>query len=179
MWLKPTCVVEHVKDIDLESLWEQGVRGFIFDLDNTIMAPHTGRLDDEMAEWLKTIEERGFKSIVVSNNPIKMYTQKAETVLNIPVLGNAGKPRRKFLYRALEILDMAPHQVAVVGDRPLTDIWGGLRLGAKTILVDPLTKHQEPQVVKWLRWLERLVIHHPEISSSSPSACSKSDCSTH
>jgi uncharacterized protein len=156
--VKPTHIVEHVTDIDLECLWEAGIRGFIFDLDNTIMAPHTGKLEDDVAHWLKKIETIGFKAIVVSNNPIKLYTQEAERVLNIPVLGNAGKPRRKHLRRAAEMLSLETHQVVVVGDRPLTDIWGGQRLGAQTILVDPLTKHKENALIKVLRRLERIFV---------------------
>ena len=99
--VRPTHIVEHVTDIDLEALWAQGIHGFIFDLDNTIMAPHTGVLDAAVSTWLKTIEARGFKAVVVSNNPLKLYTQKAEKVLNLPVLGSAGKPRRKHLYKSL------------------------------------------------------------------------------
>ncbi len=159
MLVKPTRIVEHVTDINLTELWESGVRGFIFDLDNTIMAPHTGILEDNVSDWLKQIEAQGFKSIVVSNNPLRFYTEEAEKLLNIPVIGNAGKPRRKYLYRALEILNLKPEQIVVVGDRPLTDIWGGQRLGAKTILVDPLTKHQEHVFVKFLRKLERCFVH--------------------
>lgn len=159
MLVKPTCIVMDVFDIDLDAMWAQGVRGFIFDLDNTIMAPSTARLEDDVAHWLKKIEDMGFKSIVVSNNPIKLYTQKAEAVLNIPVLGNAGKPRRGTLRKALKMLDLTPEQVAVVGDRPLTDILGGQRLGAKTILVAPLNRRNENRLVKMLRKLERLFVH--------------------
>lgn len=159
MLLKPTCIVEYVTDIDLDALWAQGVRGFIFDLDNTLMAPSAGILEDHIADWLKKIDDLGFKAIVVSNNPIAHYIQAVEKVLDIPIIGNAAKPRRKFLRRALEILQLDPHEVVVVGDRPLTDIWGGHRLGSKTILVDPLTKHKEHVVVKLLRRMERLVIH--------------------
>ena len=158
MLLKPTLIIEHVTDIDLDYLWNSGVRGFIFDLDNTIMRPNTCALDEDVAAWLKTIEVKGFKSVVVSNNPIFFYTHEAEKLLNIPVLGNASKPRRKHLRKALEILMMEPSQVAVVGDRPLTDILGGKRLGAKTILVDPLNKHKENIVIKFLRRIERLCI---------------------
>jgi len=157
--VRPFRIVDHVTDINLEELWAEGIRGFIFDLDNTIMAPHTGVLEDAIADWLKKIEAMGFQSVVVSNNPLGFYTRAAEKTLNLPVLGNAGKPRRKQLYKALEMLKLEAPQVVVVGDRPLTDIWGGQRLGAFTILVDPLTKHLEHPVVKVLRRLERIFVH--------------------
>jgi HAD superfamily phosphatase (TIGR01668 family) len=157
--VKPTRIVRHVQEIDLADLWTMGIRGFIFDLDNTIMAPRSAMLDEVVTEWLKTVYTMGFRSVVVSNNPMTTYTREAEKLLNMPVIGNAGKPRRKHLRRALVLLEMEAHQVAVVGDRPLTDIWGGQRLGAATILVSPLTGHQENPVVQCLRRLERLFIH--------------------
>jgi predicted HAD superfamily phosphohydrolase YqeG len=46
----------------------------------------------------------------------------------------------------------------MVGDRPLTDIWVGQRMGAYTILVDPLIKHSEKVYIKVLRRMERLFV---------------------
>ncbi len=46
-----------------------------------------------------------------------------------------GKPSRWIFRIALDILDLAPEEVAVVGDRLETDIKGGLDMGMKTILV--------------------------------------------
>lgn len=159
MFLKPTWVVQSVLDIDLERLQTMGIQGFIFDLDNTIMAPHTGVLEPSIAQWLTHIQTLGFKCMVVSNNPLVFYTQQAEETLQMPVIGNAAKPRRRMLRKALELLQLPSEAVAVVGDRPLTDIWGGQRLGAKTILVDPLTKSQENKVIQTLRKMERWFIH--------------------
>jgi predicted HAD superfamily phosphohydrolase YqeG len=46
----------------------------------------------------------------------------------------------------------------MVGDRPLTDIWVGQRMGAYTILVDPLIKHSEKVYIKVLRRMERMFV---------------------
>ena len=159
MLVKPTLIVPHVTDIPLDELLAMSVTGFIFDLDNTLIPPNHGVLDDVIRAWLALTESKGFKSVVVSNNPIKTYTDLACEVLNMPVVGNAGKPRLGGLRQGLDHLGLDAHQVAVVGDRPLTDIWGGQRLGAKTILVDPLLKHQEHVIIKVLRQLERSFVH--------------------
>lgn len=163
MFVKASLVVPHVQDIDLLVLKDQGIRGFIFDLDNTLMIPHTGVLDEPVTNWLGSVHEEGFRCVVVSNNHQADYIRQAEEILGFPAFAKAAKPRRRFLRKALEILEMDPHEVAVVGDRPLTDIWGGQRLGAYTILVDPLNKLNEPDLIKVLRWMERLVIRHPII----------------
>lgn len=144
--------------MDLDALKARGVKGFIFDLDNTIMAPHSGSLEERIEAWLAILQAEGFKCLVLSNNKRADYCQKAEQVLNIPVISHAAKPRRGKFREALRILNLEATEVAMVGDRPLTDIWVGQRMGAYTILVDPLIKHSEKVYIKVLRRMERLFV---------------------
>lgn len=161
MFLKPTWVIADVIELPLDELRQQGIRGFIFDLDNTLMAPHTGVLTERMTAWLTRLTREGFPYIVVSNNKRTPYLQAAEALMGIPVLGPAAKPRRRVLRQALDWLNLPAAAVAVVGDRPLTDIWGGQRLGCATVLVDPLMKEVEHVFVQFLRRLERLTVQTP------------------
>ncbi|WP_373532683.1 YqeG family HAD IIIA-type phosphatase [Vampirovibrio sp.] len=158
MFLKPSLIVQDITTIDRAALKAQGIRGFIFDLDNTIMAPHTGALEERIETWLVLLQAEGFKCLVLSNNKKAEYCQLAEKVLNIPVLSHAAKPRRAMFRKALEMIGLSAREVAMVGDRPLTDIWVGQRMGAYTILVDPLIKLQERRLFKVLRGLERLFV---------------------
>jgi HAD superfamily phosphatase (TIGR01668 family) len=158
MFLKPTYIIEDITTIDLDGLLAKGIRGFIFDLDNTIMAPHTGKLEPRIVDWLAQVKHKGFQCVVVSNNKKALYVKEAGELLMFPAIAQAAKPRRKALRQAVEMMSLNPNQVVVVGDRPLTDIWGGQRLGAHTILVDPLIKHQEIPLYKFLRKLERLSV---------------------
>jgi HAD superfamily phosphatase (TIGR01668 family) len=158
LFLKPSLIVQDITTIDLALLKANGIRGFIFDLDNTIMAPHTGALEQRIESWLVLLQAEGFKCLVLSNNKKADYCQLAEKVLNIPVISHAAKPRRSQFRKALEMIGLSAREVAMVGDRPLTDIWVGQRMGAFTILVDPLIKHQERRLYKVLRGLERLFV---------------------
>ena len=158
MFLKPSLIVQDITTIDLAGLKAQGIKGFIFDLDNTIMAPHSGALEQRIETWLVLLQAEGFKCLVLSNNKKAEYCQLAEKVLNIPVISHAAKPRRAMFRKALEMIGLTAREVAMVGDRPLTDIWVGQRMGAFTILVDPLIKQQERQLYKVLRGLERLFV---------------------
>lgn len=155
--MRPTYIIDHVSDIDLDELKENGIKGFLFDLDNTLMAPHAGELTPEMQEWVDKVSCE-FKIAVVSNNTNLEYMRKIDELFHCPVYPAAKKPRRKAAIQALKEIDLLPVQVAMVGDRPLTDILVGQRLGMTTILVDPLIKHQEWPIVKFLRKLERIFI---------------------
>jgi uncharacterized protein len=160
-FLKPDWVVLDVLLLPLGALEKAGIKGFIFDLDNTIMPPHTAEISVEMRAWLASLTARGFSYVVVSNNHNLAYMQKAEDHLGVRVLGPAKKPSQAVMLEALGLLALQPHQVCVVGDRPLTDIWAGQRLGATTILVDPLQRAKEKGHIHVLRALERLFIKVP------------------
>ncbi|MEB3286736.1 MAG: YqeG family HAD IIIA-type phosphatase [Vampirovibrionales bacterium] len=161
-FLKPNEVIRgDVTRIDLNALWAKGIRGFIFDLDNTLMAPHAGVIRADVASWLANLNSAGFKSFLLTNNKRELYSTQAAALLNMPVIWYAAKPNPTKFNEALELLQLPPSAVAVVGDRPLTDIWGGQRIGAYTILVDPLIKDEESKLIQYLRALERAFIQAP------------------
>lgn len=159
--LKPTYVVERVTDINLQDLKDDNIKGLIFDLDNTLMPPKTCILPEDIAKWIEEAK-KDFKIAVLSNNPNTDYVRQAAKAIGCVAYHKAGKPRRKAAVLALKELDLIPSQVVMVGDRPLTDIWLGQRLGLITILVDPIIKHQEAWIVKQLRKMERWFISSPK-----------------
>ena len=159
--LRPSYIVEKVTDINLEDLKSEGIKGLLFDLDNTLMAPKSAQLSEDIANWLNLVKQ-DFKIAIVSNNPHADYLETAQKELCCPVYGKAKKPQKDVALTALKCVDLLPYQVAMIGDRPLTDIWLGQRLGMTTILVDPLIKHEEIAIVKFLRKLERIFITAPK-----------------
>jgi HAD superfamily phosphatase (TIGR01668 family) len=158
MFLSATYLIDgDVTDIDLDLLERDGVRGLIFDLDSTLVAPHAGHLTDDVANWLERARAK-FKVAIVSNNRREPYVREVGQLLNMHCIGCAAKPSRKAFLDVLKLFELAPHEVAVVGDRPLTDVLGGHRAGMKTILVLPLKTMNEPGWVKMFRKLERVII---------------------
>jgi hypothetical protein len=158
VFLRPTYLIDgDITDIELNRLKQDGIKGIILDLDSTLIAPRSGHLTDEAAAWL-TSARADFKLAVVSNNKKEDYLTKTAALLAIPVFGNAAKPSRRVLLQVLDSLALKPEESVLVGDRPLTDIWGGERAGMKTILVYPLKTMNEPGWIKFFRRLERAFI---------------------
>lgn len=157
----PDYIHKHITDINLKELKESGIKGLILDLDNTIMAPKSGILTSDIEEWLKQVQI-DFKIAIVSNNRKKNYLKNVADMIGCPVYGNANKPYSKIIVKTLNDLNLKPEEVAVIGDRPLTDIWVGNHLGSVTILVEPLIKDKENYFIKFLRKLERSFVNFTE-----------------
>lgn len=153
-FLKPTLIYDgDVAKIRLEDIKKLRVEGLILDLDNTIMAPKSARLDPPVKAWLD-IMKKNFKIVVLTNNKKAFYLEAVRQVLDLPVIGFAKKPWSFGIYEALEVLKLSSDKIAVVGDRPLTDTWLGQRFGFKTILVRALTADTEPGWKYFLRKIE-------------------------
>ncbi|MBN9395518.1 MAG: YqeG family HAD IIIA-type phosphatase [Candidatus Melainabacteria bacterium] len=158
MFLKPDYLIDgDITDIDLDRLAADGIKGLILDLDSTIMAPKSGIITDDVADWLARAQAR-FAMAVASNNKNTAYLEKVQQVLTMPIIFRAAKPSRKAFLKLVLDFDLKPSEIAVIGDRPLTDIWGGKRAGMKTILVRVLKTMQEPVWKSRMRNMERIFI---------------------
>lgn len=153
-FLKPTLIYDSdVTKVRIEELKKLSIEGLILDLDNTIMAPKSARLDLPVQYWLEVMK-KNFKMVVLTNNKKAFYLEAVRQVLELPVIGFAKKPWSVGIKEALNILNISNEKIAIIGDRPLTDVWLGQRFGFKTVLVRALTAHIEPKWKYFLRKLE-------------------------
>lgn len=157
MFLKPDYNLESIYAIDLEDLKAQGIKALLFDLDSTIMASKSASYFEETRVWLDKVKKDFFVG-VISNNNNKSYEEKVRAVSDFPMLFDAKKPKAEAGLNFLKQHGINPKDAVMVGDRPLTDIWFGKRLGCKTILVDSITAKTEKKVVRFVRKLERLCL---------------------
>lgn len=157
MFIKPDYNLKSIYDIDLDQLQKQGIKAMLFDLDSTLMASKSGIYTDEVYSFIKKVQEKFFMA-VVSNNKNPEYIKKVSEISHFPVLFHACKPKTGIVLQFLAKHNVNPKDCVLVGDRPLTDILCGKRLGCKTILVDSITADAESKLVRFVRWLERLSI---------------------
>lgn len=149
--LRPDIRVNHVLDIDVDALKERGVKGLIFDLDDTLVHAIEELAQPEVVAWIAGLREQ-FKVYIVSNNFSHNRVTIAAEHLAVPFVARARKPSRRFFRHALAEMGLKPHEAAIVGDQLFTDVLGGNRVGAVTILVDPLSQES-----KWHRKMMRSV----------------------
>lgn len=157
MLLKPDFILKNIYEIDLNLLKEQGIKAIFFDLDSTIMVSKSGEYLEKTEQWLTEVDKDFFIAVITNNKKCE-YLEKVQSISNFQIIGNANKPSIKAMSLLLSKINMTPNEVVIVGDRPLTDILAGKRLGAKTILVDSINAHNEGLATRFVRWLERRFI---------------------
>lgn len=142
--------------IPFERLYEEGYRGVIFDIDNTLV-PHNALVDQRAREFFIRLAGIGFSSCLMSNNQearVKIFNQEIQT----NYIYDAHKPSTKSYKKAMEIMGTDCSNTLFVGDQLFTDIWGAKRSGIRNILVNPIHPKEEIQIVL-KRYLERIVLY--------------------
>lgn len=142
--------------IPFEKLYEEGYRGLIFDIDNTLV-PHGAPADDRAKKLFAKLKETGFHCCLISNNQeprVKMFNEE----IKVDYICNAHKPSTKNYVKAMQIMGTDTSDTIFVGDQLFTDVWGAKRAGIRNILVKPIHPKEEIQIVL-KRYLERIVLH--------------------
>lgn len=156
MFIKPDYNLKNIYEINFEELKRQGIKCIMFDLDSTVMQSKSATFTKETIEWFNTFIN-DFEVAIISNNPNKDYIENASKLAPCRVIGHAKKPNPEVAKKYLDEVGIKPEQAVMVGDRPLTDILVGKRLGSKTILVGSINPN-ENLLTKFVRALERSTI---------------------
>jgi len=156
--LLPDISEKSIYDIDYKKLKETGVTLLVFDLDNTL----TNIRGKDVTKQLKLItdlKEMGFKCIIVSNNIIKRRVAHWGTSLGIDFKYAAFKPRLGVYKKVLKKYRIPSSRLACIGDQLLTDVIGANRIGATSILINPV-KEKDEVLTRVSRSIESLIIKH-------------------
>ncbi|QKS70829.1 YqeG family HAD IIIA-type phosphatase [Paenalkalicoccus suaedae] len=135
----PDQYVPSVYDIKIQELKENGVKGIITDLDNTLVEWDRPDATEELLMWFEKLTHAGFQIVIVSNNNERRVREFAKPH-NITFIHSARKPLSKAFKTARKLMNLTKEETVVIGDQLLTDIFGGNRAGLHTILVVPVAK---------------------------------------
>ncbi len=142
--------------IPFEKLYEEGYRGVIFDIDNTLV-PHGAPADKRAKKLFARLKELGFEACLLSNNKeprVKMFNDDVQ----VNYIFDAHKPSIKNYQKAMELMGTDLETTIFVGDQLFTDVWGAKRTGIRNILVKPIHPKEEIQIV-FKRKLEKIVLY--------------------
>ena len=144
-----------VYEIDFNGLYKKGIRGLIFDIDNTLV-PHGADADERIEKLFSELKKMGFKTFLLSNNKLERVKRFNENIRSLYIY-KAGKPGIANYIKAYRMMGTNKDNTLFIGDQLFTDIWGAKKAGLKNILLNPIDKHEEIQIVL-KRFLERIVL---------------------
>ncbi|MCS6829490.1 MAG: YqeG family HAD IIIA-type phosphatase [Armatimonadota bacterium] len=153
----PDEVVSSVSDIHPTWLVQQGVQAVLLDLDNTLVPWQRVDVPESVRQWIGEMKRAGLRLCLVSNTRRRRRLEVLAKRLGIAYVPRAFKPRRYGLRQALQQLKATPEQAVMIGDQMFTDVWGGNRMGMRTILVLPMAR-REFIGTKVSRLLERILL---------------------
>lgn len=143
-------------EIPFEKLYQEGYRGVIFDIDNTLV-PHGAPADERSKALFARLKALGFECCLLSNNQrprVELFNRD----VNVHAIYNAHKPSVQNYQRAMELMGTDLQNTLFVGDQLFTDVWGAKRTGIRNILVKPIHPKEEIQIVL-KRMLEKIVLY--------------------
>ena len=151
--LYPSEDYDSAYQIDYEGFYDKGYRGILFDVDNTLVE-HDQPVTLPAIELFENLKEMGFKTCIISNN--KDYRVKPlADACGSRYVSKAGKPSPVNYIKAMEIMGTDKDNTFFVGDQLFTDVWGANRAGIMSVLVKPIDKHEEIQIIlkRRLEWI--------------------------
>ncbi len=158
-WLLPKEYVGSVREIDPQRLLEIGINAVLIDLDNTLVEWTSSELEPQVEDWVREALWAGVKVCIVSNTDREARIAAIAKRLGIPYVLRAQKPRRGAFRRAMDLLGVGTATTAIIGDQVFTDVIGGNRLGAYTILCVPMPGREYPGM-RMVRSLECTLLRH-------------------
>ena len=140
--------------IDFVEYYKKGYRGILFDIDNTLV-PHNAPATEEAIRLIHRLKEIGFGICLVSNNK-EPRVAEFNKPLDVKYIYKAGKPKRTGYQKAMQLLGTDTANTLFVGDQLFTDLWGANNTGITSLLVQPIDKKEEIQIIlkripeKWI-----------------------------
>ena len=136
---RPDFIAATVIDIDYMQLSKMNIKAIAFDVDGTLINHGHMDIDAAYADTLtKRIHGAGISIIILASNTkrsLDVIGRKLSVNGIVTVQEGIKKPQKAFYQKILAHAKLKPENIAMVGDRPLQDIWGANKSGLYSIAI--------------------------------------------
>lgn len=152
----PDYYFDNIYQASPELFLSNGIKGIIFDIDNTLAPYEVETPDERLMDYLYSLMNVGIRIAFVSNN-------SRERVEKFNIFGcygayDAGKPAKSAVADAIRHLGTDKSTTALCGDQIFTDIFAGKRMGLLCVLVKPI-KDKKTLFFRFKRFLEKPILY--------------------
>lgn len=154
--LIPNYYFKSIYDIPYDTLYAEGIRLILTDLDNTLISYKETMPNDALFDWVKKIKECGFELVIVSNSRKTRVTNFANA-LDVPCVKFSTKPLKRGIKKAIRKVATkryAKNEIILLGDQLMTDIFGANRMKINSILIEAIDKKTDTFPTRFNRGLE-------------------------
>ncbi|MBQ7059577.1 MAG: YqeG family HAD IIIA-type phosphatase [Firmicutes bacterium] len=155
---RPDQYVRTVYEVDFDLLWEQGIRGLFFDVDNTLIPFYENKIPPEAVKLLTDLRRRGFKVFILSNGRAERV-RLMEKQVRLHGFARSGKPLRYGIWVLNRKTRLKGRQMATIGDQVFMDVLCGHLGGGKGILIEPIDRVRDEASVMKRRAAETKMLH--------------------
>lgn len=151
----PDLYYESFRSINLDKVCKRKKKLILCDLDNTLVAHDEALPNEEVLSFVKAVQERQLMICLISNNHerrVQLFASK----LSLPYYSFAKKPLKVTYRKIMKDYKISVHEMIVVGDQLLTDVFGAKRMKIDAILTKPLYQ-KDLKSTKINRRLEELI----------------------
>ena len=112
--LQPDMVINSISEFPLESLMEKGIKGIVFDIDNTLVKASDKEPTLAVLELFDKLKGCGISYSIVSNNSLERVDTFSKN-LGVYYRHKALKPRKKYLREAMEYMVIHREEAETMG----------------------------------------------------------------
>ena len=121
MLLYPNIYLNNVKEITIDLLKKNNIKGLLLDVDNTLI-DFDLKILDGAKEWSDNLKKQGIKLCILSNTNKIEKVKKVAKELGLEYINFAKKPFKKGFKKAIDLLKLESCNIGVVGDQIMTDV---------------------------------------------------------
>lgn len=143
--------LKSVTQITPQLLSENGIKGLLLDIDNTLTTHDNPVPAEGVVQWTELMKRSGIKMYIVSNNHPPRVEPFAK-MLGIPFVSDGRKPLSKGFKEGLAKMGLKKSETAAVGDQIYTDVLAAGLFGVRCIYVVPI----EPEKTRFFRFKRKM-----------------------
>lgn len=117
----PNVYLNNVKEITIELLNKNNIKGLLLDVDNTLI-DFDLKILDGVKEWCEALKNQGIKLCILSNTNKIEKVKKVAKELDLQYINFAKKPFKNGFKKAVNLLELDAKNIAAVGDQIMTDV---------------------------------------------------------
>jgi len=145
-----------IYDIPFSFYKEHRINTLFVDLDNTLVEDEERTRPTHFDTWYAEVTNHGLQLFVVSNNTHASRLGEFMEGLPIKWYHNARKQTGKVFKSIMMQYNLRADEIAVIGDRVFTDVAGGNKIGALTILTEPIIADKNSLIRWFVRPVEKV-----------------------